>query len=61
MCSSSERSFPNFDEADKAVFSGMNSEVAAHIRALAGDFCRAGLANEYCACMDSLPAKSLDA
>ena len=61
MRSSSERSFPNFDKTDEAVFGGMNSEVAAHIRAFAGDFCRAGLANEYCTCMDSLPAESLDA
>lgn len=48
-------------ESNFAINRGMDSEIATHKGAWAGDFCRASLTDEDFASLDGLAAKALDA
>lgn len=53
--------FFGFDKANSAVDGGVNSEIAAHEGAWAGDFGCASLADEDFASFDFLATKAFDA
>ena len=52
--------FFGFNKGDDAIFSSMNREVFGHVSAWAGDFGRAGLADDDFTVFDFLTTKTLN-